>query len=580
MNRSQVRIAAVIAACAGGTSSLQAQTSTALLHEGDALPGAPGFTVSTIGECAANNVGGFANQINTSDGVNTISRSWGNAIEAPGALLWSEQTGIAGYDQTSWEGFFGIDDMARTGYSPSCNAIGGATGLDCTWVDGTPIAVEGQSIPTVPGKVYRFNSRVGMTGSGDPYWIGGINDGTSGASEGEGLFYGAAQISVIKTGDVSPAPLTSTISSGDFDVRYSANGSHWIMNVDTTEPTASDEWLLIDGAIATCAGGGMVGEGQVIPVAAGGNGVDLWTATFGSLGINEAGDHCYEADTNGATTSDAVIVYNGVIRWREGDVVGGLTLTGAPTGLSLNESGDVVHTWSTTGSVEAIFLNDTLIVKEGDTVDWTGDGVLDAGFVITDITGTTAVVLGSAGAIYFTADVDTNGGGVLEGFFRVRGGSSGSAFCAGDGSGTACPCANNSMPGLEEGCLNSFGMGGKLIASGTASLSSDTILFQGSQMPNSSALYFQGTAQANGGLGSVFGDGLRCAGGSIVRLKTVSNSGGASQYPQMGDPSVSVRGLVMAPGMRTYQVWYRNAAAFCNAETFNLTNGWTIDWTL
>jgi hypothetical protein len=41
---------------------------------------------------------------------------------------------------------------------------------------------------------------------------------------------------------------------------------------------------------------------------------------------------------------------------------------------------------------------------------------------------------------------------------------------------------------------------------------------------------------------------------------------------------VSVRGLITTPGTRTYQVWYRNSAAFCTASTFNLTNGVEITW--
>jgi hypothetical protein len=40
----------------------------------------------------------------------------------------------------------------------------------------------------------------------------------------------------------------------------------------------------------------------------------------------------------------------------------------------------------------------------------------------------------------------------------------------------------------------------------------------------------------------LFGDGLRCAGGSVVRLKTLTNVNNGSQYPEVGDPSVSVRG--------------------------------------
>jgi len=122
--------------------------------------------------------------------------------------------------------------------------------------------------------------------------------------------------------------------------------------------------------------------------------------------------------------------------------------------------------------------------------------------------------------------------------------------------------------------LNSLGVGGRVDSSGVASIAADTLLLSGSNMPNSSALYFQGSART----ATVFGDGLRCAGGTVIRLSTRFNVGGASQYPDAGNPSVSVRGLVTAPGTRTYQVWYRNAATFCTPSTFNLTNGIEIGW--
>jgi hypothetical protein len=98
-------------------------------------------------------------------------------------------------------------------------------------------------------------------------------------------------------------------------------------------------------------------------------------------------------------------------------------------------------------------------------------------------------------------------------------------------------------------------------------------------MPNSSALYFQGTSQQASGAGSIFGDGLRCASGGIIRLGAKLNAAGASQYPDVGDPLISVRGqLPPAGGVRTYQVWYRNAAPFCTPSTFNLTNGAQLTW--
>ncbi len=98
-------------------------------------------------------------------------------------------------------------------------------------------------------------------------------------------------------------------------------------------------------------------------------------------------------------------------------------------------------------------------------------------------------------------------------------------------------------------------------------------------MPNSFALYFQGTTQVASGNGSHFGDGLRCAGGSVIRLGTKLNAANSSSYPVGGDLPISVRGMVTGVGtVHTYQVSYRNAAAFCNPETYNLSNGLSITW--
>jgi hypothetical protein len=153
-----------------------------------------------------------------------------------------------------------------------------------------------------------------------------------------------------------------------------------------------------------------------------------------------------------------------------------------------------------------------------------------------------------------------------------------SVFCAGDGSATACPCGNTSPAGAGAGCLNSLGAAGTLRAQGFANLSVDTLVLLGANMPNSFALYFQGTVAQNGGNGVVFGDGLRCVAGSVVRLRVEINSGGASHYPGSGDLALHVRGGVGTAGNRYYQVWYRNAASFCSSATFNLTNGLRIAW--
>ncbi len=151
-------------------------------------------------------------------------------------------------------------------------------------------------------------------------------------------------------------------------------------------------------------------------------------------------------------------------------------------------------------------------------------------------------------------------------------------FCFGDGSGTACPCGNASLVGDDEGCLSSLGIGGKLVGTGLPSLSFDTFRLDGTRMPDSSVLYFQGTAQTAGGAGAAFGDGLRCVGGTVVRLGTKANSGGGSSFPSGSDPLISVKGMPSAGATLNYQVWYRNSAAFCSPSTFNLTNAVQAVW--
>jgi uncharacterized delta-60 repeat protein len=146
-----------------------------------------------------------------------------------------------------------------------------------------------------------------------------------------------------------------------------------------------------------------------------------------------------------------------------------------------------------------------------------------------------------------------------------------STYC--DGPTLACPCGNFGSAG--NGCANSVNAAGAhLAASGVASLANDTLLLAASGTPNSNALYFQGTTQS----ASAFGDGVRCAAGTIIRLGAKASIAGSSNYPGTGEQPVSVRGAVPAGAVRHYQVWYRNAAAFCTPSTFNLTNGVSVNW--
>lgn len=157
-------------------------------------------------------------------------------------------------------------------------------------------------------------------------------------------------------------------------------------------------------------------------------------------------------------------------------------------------------------------------------------------------------------------------------------GTLGTPVCFGDDITNPCPCFPSvgvSAPG--HGCQNSIDpYGGLLIGTGTASIGNDTAILHGSHMPSSFCLYFQGTLVT----GIPFGDGRLCIGGTITRLAVKLNICNASQYPASSEPSISVQGQVTTPGQRIYQLWYRDAANFCTAATYNLTNALVLNWTL
>jgi hypothetical protein len=82
----------------------------------------------------------------------------------------------------------------------------------------------------------------------------------------------------------------------------------------------------------------------------------------------------------------------------------------------------------------------------------------------------------------------------------------------------------------------------------------------------------------NGGAGMVFGDGLLCVDGTLIRLGVKFNVLGKSTYPSGGDPVLSVSGGLVAGDVRDYQAWYRDAATYCSISTFNLTNAVEVTW--
>lgn len=169
-----------------------------------------------------------------------------------------------------------------------------------------------------------------------------------------------------------------------------------------------------------------------------------------------------------------------------------------------------------------------------------------------------------------------NGYDVQGGLWNGCSGGMVESFCAGDGSGVACPCSNTGAAG--RGCRNSANGNGALLSGlGDASVGADTFKLNVVGMPlNSSCLLFQGTTA---GVATPFGDGLRCVNGFTLRLPLLSVNGGAANYPALGQTPISAFNQALQPGdVRYYQAWYRDSASFCTASTFNLSNALKVTW--
>jgi plastocyanin len=214
-----------------------------------------------------------------------------------------------------------------------------------------------------------------------------------------------------------------------------------------------------------------------------------------------------------------------------------VTVTGADQEVAMNYSGGGIYRAAMTGDATS---PSAVLVYEYEFEDWAGNRMVTL--------------------------VQTEG---------HAGGSVGTGFCFGDGTATACPCGNAGAAGA--GCGNSANANGALLSgtgNSTTAADSVTLLATGCP-PNKPGVFFQGAMQGQSGNGVVFGDGLLCAAGMIVRLQTVFSDGSGVAASSV---VVSLTGGVAPGDVRTYQFWYRDSAGASCGNGFNTTNGLQITW--
>ena len=176
-------------------------------------------------------------------------------------------------------------------------------------------------------------------------------------------------------------------------------------------------------------------------------------------------------------------------------------------------------------------------------------------------------------------DTGTLGSWTLAG---VQGGFA--TYCYGTGvMATDCPCQSSGIAG--RGCPNSGNSAGAgLVAEGLVALH-DVAFHAAGEPANALTILLQGTANVAGG--TMFGDGVRCVGGSLLRLYQRNAANGIFEAPIVGEPALPDRsaqlGDSIPPGSpRYYQAYYRDpSSGFCPAPagaTFNITNAVAITW--
>ena len=112
---------------------------------------------------------------------------------------------------------------------------------------------------------------------------------------------------------------------------------------------------------------------------------------------------------------------------------------------------------------------------------------------------------------------------------------------------------------------------------GSASISADDLVLNVVNLTQGPGLFFQGNNAVNSANGNPFGDGLRCAGGNVLRLEVQFANIGNNFSVQTTLP-IAASANVSIGQTKRYQYWYRDSGASHSNSQFNLSNGYEVTW--
>lgn len=344
-------------------------------------------------------------------------------------------------------------------------------------------------------------------------------------------------------------------------VFVSADGSNILVQGDLTGSAATDDVIVLNGAV-------VVQEGFALPGTGIADAVANASATMHNSGT-------WMSRGTFAGSGDGWAMRNGAIIAQVGSPIfaGAVELFQATNFFvtTCNGVGDYVVGGATDMGVDVLVLNnDRVIAREGDPVDLDGNGLFDDG-VFYGSFGFDDSVLTDDGRLFVNGRFMDSGGTNLGDFLVIItiGGGSGAPFCM--------PADTNStgMPTLLSGTMTAPGGSG--------------LHLEATQGPSSQFGYF---LVATGAMdpGTPVGSGHLCLAGSIGRYNvsgTASNSigqfdGAGVMQNLVGTSTVgsgfdvptsvpSIGGSIMAGSTWHFQVWHRDIGT-----QSNFSNGYTV----
>lgn len=544
MLRSHTLLAAALAA----TSAL-APAQTALLREGDPAPGGASGTVAGFSIPAVNSAGGYGCVIVWQDGGVNRFGIWGTLT--PGAATLVREPGtLAGLEQVAFADGLGMNDTSFAYAAMSVQSGGGAP-IETLWIDDTLVVAQNQLAPDGTGR-FRYVQRPTLTTGGALAYFAGSAPTISAPLASAGLYRGT--VPLYRSEDTVPS-LGGPVSllGVSFETDLSPSGSRSIAPLAFDTLITGDEGIAIDGT-GLALEGVTLRTGNAVPASIGGRPGEAWTG-FGIARINDSGAYLFGGETTAPFGQDDVLVQNGAITLREGDMVGGEVLIGGPRGADINANGDTVVVWRTGPAAvirDALLFNGVLVLKEGDEVDWDGDGFDDPGSELRSIDWPTVRITNDR-RIYFIATI-ARAGTLQRAFFELDVGTIGSSYCS------ATP--------------NSTGVQGTTFALGRTVASENDVILGATDMPPGAFGIFLVSETADQMPVSA---GILCLGGDIGRYNRpaeifqVTAQGAAFARIDVAALPLGTGLTAVQPGETWgFQAWHRDVDAGTQLANFTL----------